>query len=83
MRFSQCQGHLPHPSGEYLPRHALSLGWLPVWSLTLNSLNLPLIAIIGITRRGKEITYTQKGIQRKLERLCSARLTHRDQMVTL
>jgi hypothetical protein len=61
----------------------LSLGWVAVRSPALTGLNLPLMAIIGISRRGKKLTCTPKGYKAKLEQLHSARLTRRDQAVTL
>jgi hypothetical protein len=61
---------------------ALSLR-IPVRSPTLISLNLPLIAFIGITRNRKQIlTYAQEIARAKLEWLRSARLIHGDQTIT-
>jgi hypothetical protein len=48
------QGYLLHPRDEYLPRQALSLGWVPVRSPVLSGLNLSLITIIGIA--GSKLT---------------------------
>jgi hypothetical protein len=55
----------------------------PVWNPGLRSLNFPLTAINGIVGREREETCTPKSYKAKLERLRSARLTHRDQVVTL
>jgi hypothetical protein len=61
---------------------ALSMRIL-VWCLTLLSLDLPLVSLVGITgKRKKILTYTQETLRAKLERLRSARLIHRDQMIT-
>jgi hypothetical protein len=50
---------------------------------TLISLDLPLIALIGIAGKGKQIlTYTQDIAKANLERLRSARLIHEDQTIT-
>jgi hypothetical protein len=55
---------------------ALSLR-IPVWSPTLIDLDFPLISLIGITDKRKLfLTYTQKTIRAKFERLRSARLIH-------
>jgi hypothetical protein len=77
------QVHSPHPRGECLPQHALSLGWVPIQSPALIGLNLPLMAIAGIVERGKKLTCTQDIYKAKLERLHSARLIRRDQKATL
>jgi hypothetical protein len=46
-------------------------------------LDLPLTTLIGITeKRKKLLTYTQKTIRAKLERLHSVRLIHGDQKTT-
>jgi hypothetical protein len=65
------QVHSPRPRGECLPLEALSLGWVPVRSPALIGLNLPLIAIVGITGRGKKFTSTDDRYKVKLERLRS------------
>jgi hypothetical protein len=56
-----------------------SLRWVLVQNPALIGLDLPLATLIGIPRKGKILTCTQRWIKAKLERLCSARLTHRDQ----
>jgi hypothetical protein len=49
----------------------------------LIGLDLPLIALISITRREKVLTYTQKiDTKAKLERLRSIRLIHHDPKAT-
>jgi hypothetical protein len=63
--YLKCQGYSPRPRGEFLPRQALSMGWVLAWSLALSSLKLPLTTIVDIVGRGKKITCTQKGIQSK------------------
>jgi hypothetical protein len=80
---SRHRGHSPRPRGEYLPQQPLRLRCVPVWSLAFGSLDFPLIAIVGITEKGKKITCTQDRYKIKLERLRLARLTRRDQVVTL
>jgi hypothetical protein len=47
------------------------------------SLDFPLTTIIGINGRERRRNLHTKNLQSKLERLHSARLTHRDQVVTL
>jgi hypothetical protein len=48
---------------------------IPVWSLTLISLDFPLTTLVGIVGKRKQfLTCTQKTIGAKLERLRSARL---------
>jgi hypothetical protein len=58
---------------------SLSLGWVPIQKLTLINLSFPLTTLVDITEREKKLTCTQKGYRAKLERLCSVRLTRRDQ----
>jgi hypothetical protein len=61
---------------------ALSLR-VPVRCPTLIGLDLPLMALIGIARKRKQIlTGTQEIARAKLERLRSARLIHGDQTFT-
>jgi hypothetical protein len=56
---------------------------IPVWSPTLNGLDLPLTTLIAIARKRKQIlTCTQKATRVKFERLCSARLIYGDQQIT-
>jgi hypothetical protein len=56
---------------------------VPVRCPTLISLDLPLTALIGITRKRKQIlTCTQEIARAKLEWLHSARLIHGDQTIT-
>jgi hypothetical protein len=60
------------------PIDALSLRAL-VWCLTFIGLDLPLIALIGITEKRKQIlTCTQEIARAMLERQCSSRLIHGD-----
>jgi hypothetical protein len=80
---SRCQGHSPRPRGENHPRQPQRLWWVPVWSPTFDGLDFPLVAIVDNARRGKKVTYTQEIYKAKLDRLRSARLTHRDLVVTL
>jgi hypothetical protein len=48
---------------------------IPVWSLTLISLDFPLTTLVGIVGKRKQfLTCTQKTTGAKLERLRSARL---------
>jgi hypothetical protein len=49
----------------------------------LRNLEFPLTVIISITKKKGRRTCTQKNYKAKLERLCSARLTRRDQAVKL
>jgi hypothetical protein len=61
---------------------ALSLR-IPVWCPTLIGLDLPLITLIGIVGKRKQIlTCTQSKIRAKLEQLRSARLIYGDQNTT-
>jgi hypothetical protein len=61
---------------------ALSLR-ISVWCPTLIGLNLPLITLIGIVGKRKQIlTCTQSKIRAKLEKLRSARLIYGDQKTT-
>jgi hypothetical protein len=61
---------------------ALSLR-VPVRRPTHISLNFPLIALVGITEKRKQIiTCTHEIARAKLERLRSARLIHGDQTIT-
>jgi hypothetical protein len=56
---------------------------IPVRCPTLVGLDFPLTTLIGITGKRKQfLTYTQKTIRAKLERLCSARLIRGDQKIT-
>jgi tRNA A37 threonylcarbamoyladenosine dehydratase len=56
---------------------------VPVRSLTLIDLDLPLTALVGITKKRKQIlTCTQEITRAKLERVRSARLIHGDQQIT-
>jgi hypothetical protein len=54
-----------------------------VRNLALRSLDFPLTAINGITRKGRERETRTQQLKAKLERLCSAKLTRRDQAVIL
>jgi hypothetical protein len=65
----------------------LSIGTLSlrilVWSSSLIGLDLPMTTLVDITGKRKQLlTYTQKIIRAKLERLCSARLIQGDQKIT-
>jgi hypothetical protein len=61
---------------------ALSLR-IPVRWPTLIGLDLPLTTLISIAgKRKKLLTSTEETTRAKLERLCSARLTHGDQKTT-
>jgi hypothetical protein len=65
----------------------LSIGTLSlrilVWSSSLIGLDLPMTTLVEITGKRKQLlTYTQKIIRAKLERLCSARLIQGDQKIT-
>jgi hypothetical protein len=56
---------------------------IPVRSPPLISLDFPLITLIGITGKRKQLlTYTQKTARAKLERLRLARLIQGDQKIT-
>jgi hypothetical protein len=56
---------------------------VPVGRPTLISLDLPLTPLVSITEKRKKIlTCTQETKRAMLERLHSARLIHRDQMIT-
>jgi hypothetical protein len=56
---------------------------VPVRHPTFIGLDLPLIALVGITGKRKQIlTYTQEIARAKLERLRSVRLIHGDQTFT-
>jgi hypothetical protein len=56
---------------------------IPVRCPTLVGLDFPLTTLIGITGKRKQfLTYTQKTIRAKLERLCSARLIPGDHKIT-
>jgi hypothetical protein len=56
---------------------------IPVWSTTLIDLDLPLTTLVGIAGMRKQIlTCTQETTRAKVERLCSARLIHGDQLIT-
>jgi hypothetical protein len=56
---------------------------IPTHNPVLRSLDFPLIAIIGNTGRERRRNLHTKKLQRKLNRLRSARLTRRDQAVRL
>jgi tRNA A37 threonylcarbamoyladenosine dehydratase len=57
---------------------------VPVRSLTLIDLDLPLTALVGITKKRKQIlTCTQEITRAKLEQLRSTRLIHGDQQITI
>jgi hypothetical protein len=65
----------------------LSIGTLSlrilVWSSSLIGLDLPMTTLVDITGKRKQLlTYTQKIIRAKLERLCPARLIQGDQKIT-
>jgi hypothetical protein len=56
---------------------------VPVQSSTLIGLDLPLIALVSIAEKRKQIlTCTQEIARAKLKRLRSARLFHGDQTIT-
>jgi hypothetical protein len=59
------QVHSPRPRRKCIHQQALHLGWVPVQNPPPISLNLALIAIVGIAGRGKKITCTQQEIQSK------------------
>jgi hypothetical protein len=56
---------------------------IPVWSPTLIGLDFPLITLVDITGKRKQLlTCTQKTTRAKLEQLCSAGLIQGDQKIT-
>jgi hypothetical protein len=56
---------------------------IPLRCPTLIGLNLPLITLIGITGKRKQLlTFTKETTRASLERLCSARLIHDDEEFT-
>jgi hypothetical protein len=63
------------------PIDALSLR-IPVQSRTLIGLDFPLTTLVGIAGKRKQfLTYTQKTVRAKLERLRSTRLIQGDQKI--